>query len=81
MCFPFPRSLQALVGDRVSSLPAKTQAALLRSAALARPDLQLVDGDALAPAEEAGLVRIGADRRIEFVHPLFASAVYTRLRR
>ena len=29
------------------------------------------------PAEEAGLVRVGADERIEFVHPLFASAVYS----
>ena len=74
---PVPDSLQTLVADRVRSLPARTRDALLRASALARPDLSLVDARALAAAEEAGLVRIGSDRRIEFVHPLFASAVYS----
>jgi DNA-binding NarL/FixJ family response regulator len=74
---PVPESLQALAAERVRSLPARTRAALLRAAALARPDLRLVDARALAPAEEAGLVRITADGRVEFVHPLFASAVYS----
>src|SRR5205085_8454549 len=32
--------------------------------------------DARARAEEVGRVRIRADRRVEFAHPLFASAVY-----
>jgi DNA-binding CsgD family transcriptional regulator len=73
---PVPEDLRALVAGRVRSLPAETRTALLRVAALARPDLRLVDARALAAAEEAGLVRIGIDRRIEFVHPLFASAVY-----
>lgn len=57
-------------------MPAATRDALLRATALARPDTSLVDADSLAPAEEAGLVRIRPDRRIEFVHPLFASAIY-----
>jgi DNA-binding CsgD family transcriptional regulator len=74
---PVPEGLQALVTERVRSLPAETQAALLRAATLARPDLRLVDARALAPAEEAELVRIGSDGRVEFVHPLFASAVYS----
>jgi DNA-binding CsgD family transcriptional regulator len=74
---PVPEGLQALVAERVRSLPATTQTALLRAAALARPDLRLVDVRALAPADEAELVRIGADGRVEFVHPLFASAVYS----
>ena len=74
---PVPESLQTLVADRVRSLPARTRDALLRASALARPDLSLVDAQALAAAEEAGLVRIGSDRRVEFVHPLFASAVYS----
>ena len=74
---PVPEGLQALVAERVRSLPADTQAALLRAAALARPDVRLVDAAAVAPAEEAGLVRIGADGRVEFDHPLFASAVYS----
>ena len=56
---------------------AKTREALLRTSALARPDLRLVDARALASAEEAGLVRIRDDDRVEFVHPLYASAVYS----
>ena len=69
--------LEELVRSRVAALPATTRSALLRAAAIARPDTRLVDVDALAPAEEAGLVRIDADGRIHFVHPLFASAVYS----
>ncbi|PWU22626.1 MAG: hypothetical protein C5B48_09855, partial [Candidatus Rokuibacteriota bacterium] len=74
---PVPDSLHALVAGRVRALPERTRDALLRAAALARPDVRLVDEAALGPAEEAGLVRLGADGRIEFVHPLFASAVYS----
>jgi DNA-binding CsgD family transcriptional regulator len=74
---PVPKSLQGLVTSRVRSLPRRTQDALLRVATLAQPDLRLVDAGALVPAEEAGLVRVRADERIEFVHPLFASAVYS----
>src|SRR5262249_8757189 len=74
---PVPEGLQTLVAERVRSLPARTRAALLRAAALARPDLRLVDARALGPAEDADLVRIRSDGRIEFVHPLFASAVYS----
>ncbi len=74
---PVPESLQALVASRIRSLPAGTRDALLRAAALAQPDLRLVNGGALVAAEDAGLVRISADERIDFVHPLFASAVYS----
>jgi DNA-binding CsgD family transcriptional regulator len=74
---PVPESLQALVASRVRALPAETRTALLRASALARPDLRLVDAEALAPAEEAGLVRIAGGDRVEFAHPLFASAVYS----
>jgi DNA-binding CsgD family transcriptional regulator/tetratricopeptide (TPR) repeat protein len=74
---PVPTNLETLVRTRVDALPASTRSALLRAAALARPDTRLVDVDALAPAEEAGLVRIDTDGRIHFVHPLFASAVYS----
>jgi DNA-binding NarL/FixJ family response regulator len=72
---PVPQSLDALVRARVRALPAAARDALLRAAALARPDAETIDPAELAPAEEAGLVRIEADGRIEFVHPLFASAV------
>ena len=74
---PVPKSLEALVRTRVRRLPPRTRAALLQAAALARPDVTAVAADELAPAEEAGLVRVAADGRIHFVHPLFASAVYS----
>ena len=73
---PVPAGLDELVRTRVRALPEATRAALLRAAALAAPDTRLVDARDLAPAEEIGLVRIDADGRIRFVHPLFASAVY-----
>ncbi len=74
---PVPQNLDALVRARVRALPVKARDALLRAATLARPDTQTIDPVELAPAEEAGLVRVEADGRIEFVHPLFASAVYS----
>jgi DNA-binding CsgD family transcriptional regulator len=73
---PVPDDLRLVVTKRIRSLPAETRAALLRAAAAARPDTRLVDASGLAPAEEAGLVRVAGDGRIEFTHPLFASAVY-----
>ncbi len=74
---PVPQDLDALVRARVQALPAEARDALLRAATLARPDTDTVDPVALAPAEEARLVRVELDGRIEFVHPLFASAVYS----
>ncbi len=73
---PVPDSLGALVRARVRALPAPTRDALLRAAALTRPDTDLVDQTALAAAEEVGLVSIDASGRVRFTHPLFASAVY-----
>lgn len=75
VAMPVPEDLRALVAKRVASVPPRTRGALLRAAALARPNLSLVDARALEPAEEAGLVRV-VDGRVEFVHPLYASAVY-----
>ena len=74
---PVPQSLDALVRARVRALPAEARDTLLRAAVLARPDTETIDPVDLAPAEEAGLVRVEVDGRIEFVHPLFASAVYS----
>ncbi len=73
---PVPESLRSLVAARVRSLPVSTRNVLLESAMLAKADLGVLDAEALAPAEEAGLVRIRSDERVEFVHPLYASAVY-----
>jgi DNA-binding CsgD family transcriptional regulator len=74
---PVPQDLDALVRARVRALPVAARDALLRAATLARPDTQTIDAVDLGPAEEAGLVRVETDGRIEFVHPLFASAVYS----
>jgi DNA-binding NarL/FixJ family response regulator len=74
---PVPQDLDALVRARVRALPPEARDALLRAATLARPDAETIEAAELAPAEEAGLVRVEADGRIEFVHPLFASAVYS----
>jgi DNA-binding CsgD family transcriptional regulator len=73
---PVPDSLGALVRARVRALPGPTREALLRVAALARPNTALVDQTALAAAEEADLVSIDPSGRVRFTHPLFASAVY-----
>jgi DNA-binding NarL/FixJ family response regulator len=71
-----PDDLRTLVGRRIARLPRRTHDELLRAAALARASAQLVDVEALAPAEAAGLVTVAPDGRIDFTHPLFASAVY-----
>jgi DNA-binding CsgD family transcriptional regulator len=74
--FAVSDDLRALVADRVRALPAETRDALLRVAAMARPELRLIDAEALVSAEEAAFLRIDDEQRIHFAHPLFASAVY-----
>lgn len=73
---PVPDDLRALVRKRLGRLPARTNDALLAASCLGVPRTTLVAEDALGPAEEAGIVRIAADGRIEFVHPVLAAAVY-----
>jgi DNA-binding CsgD family transcriptional regulator len=73
---PVPGQVQELLGARLRRLPAMTREALLVAACLPRPSLELLDGEALAPAEQAGIVSVLADGRVGFTHPLFASAVY-----
>jgi DNA-binding CsgD family transcriptional regulator len=73
---PISADLHQLVAARLRQLPRRTREALLRASALAQPTIAAVDPSALVPAEDAGLVRIGADGRIEFSHPLFAAGVY-----
>jgi DNA-binding CsgD family transcriptional regulator len=74
---PVPADVLVRVEARIRSLPAASRAALLRAAAAARPDVELVDAEALAPAEEAGLVEVSLDGRVAFTHPLYAGAVYS----
>jgi DNA-binding CsgD family transcriptional regulator len=73
---PIPQELQTLVHARLARLPARTREALLVASCLSRPTAALVDLEALAPAEEAGVVQVDAEGRIRFSHPLIASAVY-----
>ncbi len=72
---PVPAGLRDLIDARVARLPPRARDALLVAASLSQATTDLVDVDALEPAEEAGLVRVDS-RRVQFAHPLFASAVY-----
>ncbi len=76
MELPIPDDLRELVVRRLRNLPRRTRDALLRVSALAQPTIALVDSADLGPAEEAGVIRVGVEGRIEFAHPLFAGAVY-----
>jgi DNA-binding CsgD family transcriptional regulator len=73
---PVPGQVKELLAARLRRLPAVTREALLVAACLSRPSLELLDGEALAAAEQAGIVSVLADGRVGFTHPLFASAVY-----
>jgi len=73
---PIPQEIRMLTGSRLGRLPRRTQDELLVASSLSRPTATFVDVEALAPAEEAGIVHVGTDGRIRFSHPLFASAVY-----
>lgn len=82
---PVPRSLRALVEERLSSLPAETRELLVLAAALAQPSVVLLDAalgaDAeaqLRPAVEAQVVELNGER-IAFAHPLLASVLLSAL--
>lgn len=72
---PVPRSLAGLIEERVARLPTATRTALLAAAAASRPTVDLVEAEVLEPAEEMGIVSV-SDGRVQFLHPVFASAVY-----
>jgi DNA-binding CsgD family transcriptional regulator len=71
---PVPHDLRKLTEERIRRLPASARDALLLAAIQSAPDSRTVDTDALAPAEEAGIVAIDERGRIEFAHPLLASS-------
>ncbi len=71
-----PDRMREFVAERVHHLPTGTREQLLRASALANPTVALLDMEALAPAEETGIVRTRTDGRVEFVHPLFAATVH-----
>ena len=72
--------LAAVIAGLYSALPRATQEALLLAAVADNPDLTALavpglTAAALAPAENAGLVRV-AGRGLQFTHPLIRSAIY-----
>ncbi|HEX6247077.1 MAG TPA: AAA family ATPase [Nocardioidaceae bacterium] len=83
---PLPRSLGQLVRDRVHGLPVDVQALLLAAAALADPTVERVQRAVdtspeavehlLGIAEKADVVRVDG-HRVEFTHPVLATAVYS----
>jgi DNA-binding CsgD family transcriptional regulator len=74
---PVPRDLRQLATARIRRLPAGTRQGLLLAAALTVPRMDLVAGADLSAAEEAGIIVVTSDGRIDFTHPLFSSAVYS----
>ena len=70
-----PPSLTELVVARLGKLPTAARRALLMAAALSQPTTDLIDATALGAAQRAGIVSID-HRRIQFAHPLLASALY-----
>jgi len=83
---PIPNDLRELVTARLRKLPRRTREVLLEMSAMAQPRASAAERNDLGPAENAGIVRVGADGRIDFTHPLFANAIYAtatrdRLRR
>ncbi len=73
---PVPASAQELVRRNVGSLPHETRDALLLASALVAPTTAVASAEAFEPAEQAGVVRVDADGRIHFEHPLLAAALY-----
>ncbi len=72
--------LAAVIADLYGALPIATQEALLLAAVADSPDLTAaavpgLTADALAPAENAGLIRVDSSG-LRFTHPLIRSAVY-----
>lgn len=77
---PVPRSLSALLEERVNALGAPARVALLLAAVAADPSIENLEraepdiGEGLAAAASAGIARLEAGS-IRFTHPLLAQAV------
>jgi DNA-binding CsgD family transcriptional regulator len=74
---PIPEDHRDLALLRLRRLPQATRDALLVVAALGRPSTADLDAEALEAAAGAGILRADPDGRVSFVHPLFASALYS----
>jgi DNA-binding CsgD family transcriptional regulator len=73
---PVPDDVRLLVEARLRELPADTASALLEAAATSHPSVPPLCEQALAGAERAGIIRIGDDGAVAFLHPLYQVAVY-----
>jgi DNA-binding CsgD family transcriptional regulator len=75
---PIPVDIRELVATRVRRLPSRTRETLQAVAAASHPAARLIDWEysTLQPAVDADIVRVTPDGRIEFSHPLYASAMY-----
>jgi DNA-binding CsgD family transcriptional regulator len=79
---PVPESLRDLVHGRLAALPDDTRNFLLAAAAHPQPTVSVTEAasgvarrEGLAPALEAGVVRLDGER-IAFTHPLLATGAY-----
>jgi DNA-binding CsgD family transcriptional regulator len=79
---PVTDRLSAVISSRFAALPGPAQAALRLASVADGPDLGAAvsggagpDAQALAPAEQAGLVTVSRDG-LHFAHPLVRSAIY-----
>ncbi|MFL5960879.1 MAG: AAA family ATPase [Gaiellaceae bacterium] len=79
-----PKSLSALVTERLGALPPRVRDTLVAVAALAAPSVTLLEPlaagvvDDIELAEEQGVVELAGDR-IRFTHPLLAPACYAAM--
>ena len=73
---PVPDDLRKLTAARIRRLPPAAREAVLLAAIMSATARKSVGLHALAPAEEAGIVTVDEAGRVEFTHPLFASAAY-----
>jgi DNA-binding CsgD family transcriptional regulator len=73
---PVPADLRKLTAGRIRRLPPAARDAVLLAAVVSEPNRRSVDVEALAPAEDAGIVTVDGTGRIEFAHPLLAAAAY-----
>ncbi|HEY6398475.1 MAG TPA: AAA family ATPase [Solirubrobacteraceae bacterium] len=76
---PVPEEHRDMALLRVRRLPQATRDVLAQVAAMSRPSADALDLAALAPAEEAGIVRVQPGGHVDFTHPLFGSALYSSL--
>lgn len=73
---PVPEDVREMIVRRLDRLRDDTRRTLVEVAAGGVPTVPPLDATALASAERAGIVRVLADGRVVFQHPLFESAVY-----